>query len=162
MTQAPAMGAQASGALVLDTNIVLDLLVFADAAAQELLAPLQSGSVRWLATAPMRGELARVLDYAQIVPRLRYYGYSATQVLARYDALAQPVPVAPRAAVRCTDPDDQMFIDLAVAHRALLLSKDRAVLCMARRLQALGAQTRSQWGGAAAQATSDRASSPSI
>ncbi|MDB5944967.1 MAG: putative toxin-antitoxin system toxin component, family, partial [Ramlibacter sp.] len=34
-------------------------------------------------------------------------------------------------------PDDQKFIDLAVAHRALLLSKDRAVLALRKRLAAL-------------------------
>jgi predicted nucleic acid-binding protein len=53
------------------------------------------------------------------------------------------VPAAPKAGVTCKDADDQKFIDLAVQHRTLLLSKDRAVLCMARRLQALGADTRS-------------------
>ena len=40
--------------------------------------------------------------------------------------------------VRCRDPDDQMFIDLAVAHRAQLLSKDALVLRLARRLRPLG------------------------
>ena len=48
------------------------------------------------------------------------------------------VEVAPRCAVRCRDPDDQMFIDLAVAHRAQLLSKDALVLRLARRLLPLG------------------------
>jgi predicted nucleic acid-binding protein len=38
----------------------------------------------------------------------------------------------------CKDADDQKFIDLAAAHRAQLLSKDKAVLCMARRLKTLG------------------------
>jgi predicted nucleic acid-binding protein len=41
------------------------------------------------------------------------------------------------APLRCADPDDQKFIDLAVQHKAQLLSKDRAVLCMAKRLQVL-------------------------
>ena len=40
--------------------------------------------------------------------------------------------------MRCKDPDDQRFIDLALAHRAGLLSKDQAVLCMAKRMRALG------------------------
>jgi predicted nucleic acid-binding protein len=40
--------------------------------------------------------------------------------------------------VRCRDPDDQMFIDLAVAHRAVLLSKDALVLRLAKRLLPLG------------------------
>ena len=30
--------------------------------------------------------------------------------------------------LRCSDPDDQKFIDLAVAHRCTLVSKDREVL----------------------------------
>ena len=46
--------------------------------------------------------------------------------------------VAPKAVFTCKDADDQKFIDLAAAHRAQLLSKDKAVLCMARRLKTLG------------------------
>jgi predicted nucleic acid-binding protein len=42
-----------------------------------------------------------------------------------------------KAVVTCRDPDDQKFIDLAVQHRAVLLSKDKAVLCMKKRLLAL-------------------------
>ena len=37
----------------------------------------------------------------------------------------------------CKDPDDQKFIDLAVAHGATLLSKDRAVLALKKRLERL-------------------------
>ena len=55
--------------LVLDTNIVLDAFVFADAAAQPLVAALEARAVRWLATTEMREELARVLDYPQISRR---------------------------------------------------------------------------------------------
>ena len=35
------------------------------------------------------------------------------------------------------DPDDQKFIDLAVRHQGLLLSKDAAVLVLAKKLAAL-------------------------
>ena len=52
------------------------------------------------------------------------------------------VDVAPKAPITCKDPDDQRFIDLAVAQRCLVLSKDHAVLCMAKRLLALGASAR--------------------
>ena len=123
--------------LVIDTNIVLDLFVFADAAAAPLRARLEAGAVRWLATAAMRDELQRVLGYPQIVPRLVFYQLSAEQVMAAFDRFARIVEVAPKAAVTCSDPDDQKFIDLAVAHRAALLSKDQAVLSMARRLATL-------------------------
>lgn len=126
-------------ALVLDTNIVLDVWVFGDSAAAPLVAGLPQGRWHWIATPPMREELARVLAYPQIVKSLNHHEISAEAVLLRFDQHADIVAVAPKAVVTCKDPDDQKFIDLAVAHRALVLSKDRAVLSMAKRLLALGA-----------------------
>ena len=123
--------------VVLDTNIVLDALVFHDPAAQPLIEALAARQIQWLATQPMRDELKRVLAYPKIMARLAYYQLSATAVLAQMQAQAHMVEVAPKAGVTCTDPDDQKFIDLAVAHKSTLLSKDRAVLCMAKRLLAL-------------------------
>lgn len=123
--------------IVLDTNIVLDAFVFNDPAAQPLKEALTSQKIRWLATQPMRDELARVLAYPKITARLAQYQISAAAVLAQFDRLAQMVEAAPRASVSCADPDDQKFIDLAVAHTATLLSKDHAVLCMAKRLLVL-------------------------
>ncbi len=133
-----------SRAIVLDTNIVLDLFVFADAATPVLLVALQSGVLRWIASQPMRDELERVLAYTHIVPRLQYYRLSALDVLASFDALVQMVEVAPKVALTCKDADDQKFIDLAAAHQSLLLSKDKAVLTLAKRLRALGVQTATQ------------------
>jgi putative PIN family toxin of toxin-antitoxin system len=116
--------------VVLDTNIALDLLVFDDPACVPLAAALARGELRWLATPTMREEFARVLGYRLIVTRLARGERTAQAVLAAFDALAHRVPPPAPAPCRCGDPDDQMFIDLAVAHRALLLSKDRAVLSM--------------------------------
>lgn len=124
--------------VVIDTNIVLDLLVFADSAVHALKPLLASGALRWIATAAMRVELERVLGYAQIVPRLAYYGLDAPQVLQAFDAQTCTVVAAQRAPAVCKDPDDQPFIDLAVQHGAILLSKDRAVLSLRKRLLALG------------------------
>ncbi|HCY15210.1 MAG: putative toxin-antitoxin system toxin component, PIN family [Curvibacter sp. GWA2_64_110] len=123
--------------IVLDTNIVLDLFVFDDPAVLPLKDALQTQQLQWIATAAMREELARVLAYKQIVPRLAYYQRSAAEVLATFDRLARLVDVAPKAHPTCKDPDDQKFIDLAVAHKTPLLSKDHAVLCMKKRLLAL-------------------------
>lgn len=125
-------------AVVLDTNIVLDVVVFNDAAALPLKARLLGGTLDWLATAPMRTELARVLGYPQIIPRLAFYQLTADDVLAFFDRHVRLVDVAPKASVTCSDPDDQCFIDLAVAHKAVLLSKDKAVTSMEKRLLALG------------------------
>jgi predicted nucleic acid-binding protein len=86
----------------------------------------------------MRDELARVLTYPQIVPRLDFYQLSAEDVLAAFDRHARITEVAAKASVICSDPDDQKFIDLAVAGQTLLLSKDKAVTSMSKRLLALG------------------------
>ena len=126
--------------VVIDTNIVLDLLVFADEAAAPLRLLLASGALRWIAAPAMREELERVLGYAQIVPRLAYYERSALQVLQAFDAQACTVDAAPRSSAVCKDPDDQQFIDLAVQHGALLLSKDRAVLSLRKRLRLHGVE----------------------
>jgi putative PIN family toxin of toxin-antitoxin system len=125
-------------ALVLDTNILLDVWVFGDAAAAPLIAGLPQGQWRWLATAPMREELARVLAYPQIVKSLSHHQIHPQTVLDQFDAHVEIVAIAPKASVTCKDPDDQKFIDLAVAHGAMLLSKDHAVLSMAKRLVAQG------------------------
>lgn len=129
--------------LVIDTNIVLDLFVFADEQAGRLLHALEGGGLCWLATPAMRQELERVLGYAQIVPRLAHYRLQAGQVLDRFDGHARLVEPPSKAPVTCSDPDDQKFIDLAFAHRTFLLSKDRAVLAMARRLAAHAVLVRS-------------------
>jgi predicted nucleic acid-binding protein len=111
--------------------------VFADAAALPLGAALAAGTLQWIATQAMRDELERVLAYPQIVSRLAYYALTSSQVLERFDGHVRLVGAAAKAPVTCSDPDDQKFIDLAAAHKCLLLSKDAAVLSMAKRLGAL-------------------------
>jgi len=128
---------RAPSAVVLDTNIVLDLFLFRDPATPPLQRAMDQGQLQWITTAPMREELARVLGYPYIVKSIQHHAVSAAQVLAAFDAQARIVPVAPKASVTCKDPDDQKFIDLAVTHQATLLSKDKAVLCMKKRLLAL-------------------------
>ena len=141
----------APGAVVIDTNIALDLLVFADPAVQALHTALRAGTLRWLATARMRAELARVLGYPRIAPRLAVAGLPAVAVLTAFDALTQGMPEPPScASARCADPDDQPFIDLAVQWRATLFSKDARVTGLARRLAPLGVTVLRQWPGVAA------------
>jgi putative PIN family toxin of toxin-antitoxin system len=126
---------------VLDTNIVLDLWIFDDPRTQGLRYALSQGRLRWIATASMREELRRVLGYTHLVARLAPIspsGRTAEAILQAFDAQATLLEDAPKAPCTCKDADDQKFIDLAVTHRALLLSKDAQVLCMRRRLARLG------------------------
>jgi putative PIN family toxin of toxin-antitoxin system len=122
--------------VVLDTNVVLDWLWFADPGTAALTAALEARQLRWLATEPMRLELALVLER----PPFQLREGSGEQVLTSFDrlsSLCDAAPVAER--LRCTDADDQKFIDLAVASGARwLFSRDRAVLKLARRAKAFG------------------------
>ncbi|KAF1023351.1 MAG: hypothetical protein GAK30_00554 [Paracidovorax wautersii] len=127
--------------IVIDTNVVLDLFIFADTEARPLRARLDAQHFDWLATASMRTELERVLAYAHLLPRMAYYGLTAQDVLGAFDRHARIVEAAPPVPVVCKDGDDQKFIDLAAQHRALLVSKDKAVLKLRRRLEKIGVNT---------------------
>ena len=141
LASAPATESAVDGrALVLDTNVVLDLLVFGDPTTALVRELLHAKTLRWIATAAMREELARVLDYPKIAPRVAFYGLSTASVLAAFDAQVQLVPIAARIPAICRDADDQQYLDLAAAHSAVLLSKDQAVLALRKRLLAYGAQ----------------------
>jgi len=124
--------------VVIDTNIVLDMWVFDDPRSRPLNDALQNQGLRWLASAEMREELLRVLSCPHLVQRMVMRGVSAPDVMAQFDRLAERVVEAERAPYVCNDADDQKFIDLAVAHQATLISKDKEVLRMKNRLARLG------------------------
>jgi predicted nucleic acid-binding protein len=136
--------------LVFDTNVVLDLLHFDDAGARPLLRALEGGRVRCVVSDATLDEWRRVLTYPefaldperQAALLARYQGLSATVGDADADIVlphkGTPIhyrlkPVWSRMP-RCSDPDDQKFIELATAvHAQGLVSKDRAVLKLRRR-----------------------------
>ena len=128
----------ASQPWVIDTNIVLDLWLFEDPATVPLRAALQSGRITHLATSSMREELARVLTYPHILKRMAKSNTQAQDILQRFDDHLLAAEPAAKAPCTCKDPDDQKFIDLAVAHAVPLLSKDAAILCMKKRLLQAG------------------------
>lgn len=142
------MSAATPPTLVLDTNVVLDLFVYEDPATEPLRAVLAEPGTRWLATVVMREELRRVLDYPQVRKRMTARDLTAQAVLAAFDACAQIVNIAPKAPFTCQDRDDQPFIDLAAAHGAHLISKDKAVLCMRKRLATLSVAVLPAWPAA--------------
>ena len=128
--------------IVLDTNVVLDWLVFGDPDGATLGAAIAAGEVRWIATTAMRDELAHVLGRGHLDP----WHPDPAVVWGAWDRHCESVttPTALAAAagrLRCSDPDDQKFIDLAVrAPARWLLSRDRAVLKLSRQLLAIGVQ----------------------
>jgi putative PIN family toxin of toxin-antitoxin system len=131
--------------IVLDTNIVLDLFIFSDPRCDALKLALNEKRLQWISTQVMRDELERVLAYTHLQPRMAFYQVTANDVLGQFDVSAQLRDVAQRAVFVCKDEDDQKFIDLAAAHRTFLISKDKAVLSMRKRLATLGVLVSSQW-----------------
>ncbi len=116
---------------VLDTNVVLDLMHFADPRALPIRHALETGRIECRASAATLEELQRVLGY----PEFGLTRPAQRALLARYQALA-PCIDAPCVAdlPRCRDADDQKFLELAaVAGARVLVSKDRALLKLAGR-----------------------------
>ena len=128
--------------VVLDTNVVLDWLVFGDPESDAVAAAIVAGEARWVATRAMRDELAHVLARGH----LDDWAPDLDALWAHWDRhcteLPTPESVGPPGRLRCSDPDDQKFIDLAMVSNARwLLSRDRAVLKLARRLREHGVET---------------------
>lgn len=121
---------------VLDTNAALDWLVFRDPAAQAFGQAIEAGRLRWLATPAMRHEFEQVLGR----PALALWAPETAAVAAAWAAHARLAETEPAPGpLRCTDPDDQVFIDAALRGRATwLLTRDRALLALARRARAYG------------------------
>jgi len=133
---APATRNAAAPAVVLDSNVWIDILVFGDPHTRPILAALESGALRALIDARCLAELTYVLDYPQFVKRAVDKA-AALATLARLSTLVEPpapaenVPALPK----CKDRDDQKFLELAYAMQAdWLVSKDRAVLKLAKRI----------------------------
>ena len=123
--------------LVLDTNVVLDWLVFRDPSSRPVEAAIRSGQARWRVTAAMRLEIERVLTYK----KFSAHSVDRVAVFSAWEALTETIDPSPAPLthpLRCTDPDDQKFIDLALQLGGTLLSRDRAVLKLARRARTLG------------------------
>jgi uncharacterized protein len=124
-------------AVVLDTNVLLDWWVFRDPRSAHWRDEVVAGRIRWLACPRMRLEFERQLGRAALVR----WSPDAPASLAAFDAHAQalpdPAPASP--SLRCRDDDDQVFVDLALAHGAKwLLTHDRDLLALARRARRLG------------------------
>jgi uncharacterized protein len=139
---APASSLAASpkrAAVVLDTNALLDWLIFQNPSCAALGNAVKTGSVRLLTSPSLRGELSHVLARG-VVNRWTTDFSPVWATLDRY-AVELPDPPAGNASLRlrCTDPDDQKFIDFAVAHQAQwLLTRDRAVLKLRKKALAFG------------------------
>jgi putative PIN family toxin of toxin-antitoxin system len=129
--------------LVIDTNICLDWLVFDDPGSRQLGAAIRANQVVWLATEAMTEELLRVLHY----PILRQWKPDVARLEPLIRQMVTACPVAPVTSIDvCRDPDDQKFLDLAIAQRAdVLFTKDKQLQRSARRCRLIQSSTPDTW-----------------
>ena len=121
--------------VVLDTNVVLDWLLFEDATVRPIASAVMQQRLRWIVSSAMRDEFAQVLGAGLAAA----HGREAANLLQAWDRYVTPRPSAASHPLRCRDADDQMFIDLALSAGARwLVSRDGAVLALRRRAALLG------------------------
>jgi putative PIN family toxin of toxin-antitoxin system len=138
-------GAVGTMKCVVDTNVVLDWLVFDDSLMDPFRVAVREGRVRIFTHPPAIDELRRVLSY----PRLQLDATRQQEVLRVYQAQtsqtsgADLLPIGqmslPKGFPHCRDPDDNHFLALAYHSQAdALVSRDKAVLALRRRSGTFG------------------------
>lgn len=124
--------------VVFDTNVLLSLWVFADSKFAPLREYVDRG--KWIALTDEHclAEFKRVLGYVQF----KLGAEQQAQILCDYSAIAQaghPRKTFPVVLPRCSDRDDQKFLELARnAGAGWLVTADKALLKMARRNKLAG------------------------
>jgi putative PIN family toxin of toxin-antitoxin system len=130
---------------VLDTNVVIDWLMFNDPYMNPLRDGVASKSMIVLTHQPAILELKRVLAYKQ----LKLTPARQDEIFSRYLALTQEVSLPLGASLknlmmpgqfpRCRDRDDEHFIALAFHQQAdALVSRDNAVFGLKSRVAKFG------------------------
>ena len=120
--------------VVLDTNILLDILVFDDERAHPLRSALEAQKLDAVATHKTIDELIDVLSRPQFKLTLD----QQTQAIQQWKSWSRAIndddlQVAPW---KCKDRDDQVFINLAYTLKpSTLISKDKLVLKIAKRAE---------------------------
>ncbi|MBI4987613.1 MAG: putative toxin-antitoxin system toxin component, PIN family [Rhodocyclales bacterium] len=117
--------------VVLDTNIVLSALVFAQGRLAPLRLAWQQARCRPLISRDTAGELIRVLAY----PKFKLAADDRQELLADYlpCCTVVTIPARPPRTPACRDPFDVPFLQLAVAGKAdLLVTGDQDLLSLAK------------------------------
>lgn len=120
---------------MLDTNVVMDLLHFAAPPLAPLMTAIETGAVVCLADERTLAELQRVTGYKQFrldaVGRQRVFDTYRAHVTLATESMPQSTLLP-----KCRDPDDQMFLELALTgHADVLISRDNLVLKLAKARQ---------------------------
>lgn len=120
--------------VVLDTNVLVSLYVFADSRFEPLRGMIERGDWQAITNEACLNEFSRVLAYPLFALNLE----RQQAALAAYQAVVArtfgPAGVGGASLPRCSDRDDQKFLELARDGGAdWLVTADKALLRLARR-----------------------------
>ena len=134
--------------LVLDTNIWLDWLVFADPGVMPIRDAVAGARATVYIDERCETELERVLAYDLGKHSIDVAAQAACLAACRCVALRVQAPEALQAELpQCRDPDDQKFLEAALAARAdFLVTKDQALLELAQRVREFRILTPAEFG----------------
>ena len=124
--------------VVLDTNVVLDWLQFRDLRVAGLAAALLDGRALALTDSRCFAELERVLAY----PAFALDRAARAELMRQYHACVADAGITGAVDVshlpRCSDHEDQKFLELAWCTGADLLTRDKALLDLSGRFAKFG------------------------
>ena len=116
--------------VVIDTNLVLSALVFAQGRVTPLRLAWQNQQIQPLVSKTTAAELIRVLQY----PKFKLSADDQQELLADYLPYCQTIviPEPPPVTPECRDQFDVPFLQLALAGEAhALITGDQDLLCLA-------------------------------
>lgn len=124
--------------VVIDTNVWLDILYWHDKSVEPLTEFLENRSIAAFTS------IQCVEEFADVISRKQFHLEDRQQIdlLNRLLSLTLVCSSETAAPVKCPDPDDQKFLDLAFCVKSdFLVTKDKLVLKAGKRLRVHGTKT---------------------
>lgn len=117
--------------IVLDANVIVSALIRPDSVPGRILrAAVAETSVRLVTSNPLREELRAVLDYPRLQRYLKMSQQDKEEFVILLEQIADPVNIGDfQAPGICRDPDDEPYLQTALAGRAdYIVSGDQDLL----------------------------------
>lgn len=119
---------------VLDANVIISALIRPDSAPGRILrAAIHEAAMRLLTSGPLLAELRAALEYPRLQRYLKMSGQDKEEFVILLEQIAELVRIADHPApVVCRDPDDESYLQTALAGRAdYIVSGDGDLLDLA-------------------------------
>lgn len=131
------MPSNSTNRIILDTNILLDIFVFKDPSIDALMKAIHSKQYLAVTCEAILNEFDEVIGRS--IFALTLEEQEQIRIEARRLHQIETAPTITPAPFICSDPDDQVFLDLAYFLKpSTLLSKDKAVLKLKARAKGYG------------------------